>query len=320
MANTKEIKDRINSIQETQKITNAMYLISSTKLRKARRDLEATEPYFYGVQRMMERLQRHLPDIHNLYLGTKEEVPEEERITGFLVVTADKGLAGSYNRDVLKLTEEEMGKYPHTRLFVVGEIGRQYFESRGIKIDETFHYTAQNPSLHRARMITARVLDEYQTGRLHNLIVIYTEMVNSMTVQPVMKQLLPFLPPPIPEGAKAVMQDVLNEEFVLYPSAKAVINNVVPNFIQGLIYSALVESFCSEQNARMMAMQTANDSAGDLLHDLSIEYNRVRQAAITQEITEVSSGARASAAARKARQERREAEMRAAAHKEVIDK
>lgn len=312
MANTKEIKDRISSIQETQKITNAMYLISSTKLRKARRDLDATEPYFYGMQRMMERLQRHLPDIHNLYLGTKEEVAEEDQITGFLVVTADKGLAGSYNRDVLKLTEEEMKKYPHTRLFVVGEIGRQYFESRAIKIDETFHYTAQNPSLHRARMITAKVLDEYQAGRLHNLMVVYTEMVNSMTVQPVMKQLLPFLPPPIPEEAKEVMQDVLNEEFLLYPSAKAVINNVVPNFVQGLIYSALVESFCSEQNARMMAMQTANDSAGDLLHDLSIEYNRVRQAAITQEITEVSSGAKASAAARKARQARREAEQKAA--------
>lgn len=320
MANTKEIKDRINSIQETQKITNAMYLISSTKLRKARRDLDATEPYFYGTQRVMARLQRHLPDIHNLYLGTKEEVPEEERVTGFLVVTADKGLAGSYNRDVLKLTEEEMGKYPHTRLFVVGEIGRQYFESRSIKIDETFHYTAQNPSLHRARMITAKLLDEYQGGRLHNLIVIYTEMVNSMTVQPVMKQLLPVLPQPLPEGAEAVMQDVVNEDFQLYPSAKAVINNIIPNFVMGLIYSALVESFCSEQNARMMAMQTANDSAGDLLHDLSIEYNRVRQAAITQEITEVSSGAKASAAARKARQQRREAEKRAAAHKEVINK
>lgn len=319
MANTKEIKDRINSIQETQKITNAMYLISSTKLRKAKRDLSATEPYFYGMQRMMARLQRHLPDVNNLYLGTKEEVLPEDRITGFLVITADKGLAGSYNRDVLKLTEEEMKKYPHTRLFVVGEIGRQYFESRGIKIDEQFRYTAQNPSLHRARMITAKVLDEYQSGRLHNLIVVYTEMVNSMTVQPVMEQLLPVLKQPLPEGAEGILQDVVNEEFVLYPSAKAVLNNVVPNFVQGLIYSALVESFCSEQNARMMAMQTANNSASDLLHDLSIEYNRVRQAAITQEITEVSSGAKASAAARKARQARREAEMRAAGQKEVTN-
>ena len=111
MANTKEIKDRINSIKETQKITNAMYLISSTKLRKAKKELENTEPYFYGMQAMTERLSRHVSGVNSIYFRNYDDDIENERTAGFLVITADKGLAGSYNHNVLKLTEEEMSKY-----------------------------------------------------------------------------------------------------------------------------------------------------------------------------------------------------------------
>ncbi len=289
MPGIKEIKDRINSIKDTQKITNAMYLISSTKLRKARADLEKLEPYFYGMQAMMERLQRHVPDGKNPYFE-HSDVPPEDRVYAFLVVTADKGLAGSYNHNVLKTTEKEMAKHKNTKLFVVGEVGRHYFEHRHIPIDEEFHYTAQNPTLHRSRLITLKMLDMFLAGEIDELYIVYTIMISKVETFTMQQQLLPL------KSSAPLLDlplDVVQEEFMLEPSAEAVLEAVVPNCTNGYIYSALVESFCSEQNSRMMAMQTANDAANSLIHDLSIRYNRVRQAMITQEITEVCSGARA---------------------------
>lgn len=290
MANTKEIKDRISSIEETQKITNAMYLISSTKLRKARKSLEGTEPYFYSMEALLARLERHLPDISNPYFESYEKVAPQDRTAGFLVITADKGLAGAYNHNVLKLAEQEMAKHTHNKLYVVGELGRQYFAARQVPVDEQFHYTAQDPNLDRSRIITIKILEDYTNGRIHELYVIYTVMVNSLEVEPRIEQILPLhntlANVEIPEG-------VMMEDINLEPSPNAVINAVVPITMNGLIYSALIESFCAEQNARMTAMQSANKAANDFLHDLQIQYNRVRQSVITQEITEVCSGAKA---------------------------
>ena len=134
MANTREIQSRMKSIQDTMKITNAMYMISSTKLRKAKKNLEETEPYFYTLQTMVSRIVRHLPEIDNKYFDERKDKPAEEKTTGLVVVTADKGLAGAYNHNVLKMAEEQMQKAGQTgkyKLFVVGELGRQYFGHRG---------------------------------------------------------------------------------------------------------------------------------------------------------------------------------------------
>lgn len=289
MANTKEIKDRINSIKETQKITNAMYLISSTKLRKAKKELEKTEPYFYGMQAMTERLSRHVSGINSPYFRTYDEEKDADRTVAFLVITADKGLAGAYNHNVLKITEEEMAKHKNTKLFVVGELGRKYFENKHIPIDEEFLYTAQNPSLHRSRVITLRLLELYDTGQIQELYIVYTVMISNSEMQPMLHRLLPLKESVVMN----IPADVYQEEFQLMPSPEAVIKAVVPNCTNGYIYSALVESFCCEQHSRMTAMQSANDSANSILRTLNIQYNRVRQAAITQEITEVCSGAKA---------------------------
>ncbi len=286
----KEIKDRISSIRDTQKITNAMFLISSTKLRKARADQEKTEPYFYGTMGLLQRLQRHLPDIESPYFDRNIGVEEEDRVYAYLVITADKGLAGAYNHNVLRQTEMEMEKHKHTSLFVVGELGRQYFEARKIPIDGQFKYTAQNPSLFRSRMITYQMLDLFARREIHVLNIVYTAMKNQMESEVRMQQLLPLKSDSL---KVAVPLDVYHEEFQLEPTPEAVIENVIPNCLNGYIYSALVESFCSEQNARMMAMQSANKSANEILSELQVRYNRVRQAMITQEITEVCSGAKA---------------------------
>lgn len=301
MANTREIQGRMKSIQDTMKITNAMYMISSTKLRKAKKNLEETEPYFYTLQTMISRVVRHMPQVDNAYFDVRSKKAPEDRTTGLIVITADKGLAGAYNHNVLKLAEEQMkateGK---VKLFVVGELGRQYFSRKGIPVAEHFHYTAQNPSLHRARFITASILEQFREEELDDVYVVYTSMVSSMATQPQVKKLLPIHPEDfIRKDLPVLRQDNLT----MSPSPQAVLENIVPDCVMGYVYGTLVESFCSEQNARMMAMEAANKNAQAMIHDLSIEYNRVRQAMITQEITEVIAGAKAQKKKKKARKE-----------------
>ena len=300
MANTREIKSRMNSIQDTMKITNAMYMISSTKLRKAKKNLEETEPYFYTLQSMIARIMRHLPDVENPFFQIRKA--PEERVKAFVVITADKGLAGAYNHNVLKMAQEQIEKCSNYRLFVVGELGRQYFKNKNIPVAEQFHYTAQNPSLHRARIITETLLEQFREGEIDEVYVIYTSMKNSMTTETEMMQILPmekkeFVP------REALTAGIFQEELLFNPSPDAVLENIVPDCVMGYLYGALIESFCSEQNARMMAMEAANKSASEMIHDLSIEYNRVRQAMITQEITEVISGAKAQKKKKQAKKE-----------------
>lgn len=289
MANAKEIQDRMRSIKDTLKITNAMYMISSSKLKKSKKMLADTEPYFYTLQSEMSRILRHLPDMNSIYFKTNAEIPERKRKAGYIVITADKGLAGSYNHNILKLAEEELEKRDDYKLFVLGELGRHYFEQKGINIDKQFHFVVQDPSLSRARRIAEDLLKLYHENQLDELYIIYTTMVNAMQEEAQVAQLLPLkktdfkIPVPI---------DIPLEGLALKPSAEEVMDHIVPNYVVGFVYGALVEAFSCEQNARMMAMEGATNSAKQMLKELDIEYNRARQAAITQEITEVIAGAK----------------------------
>lgn len=293
MASAKEIQNRIKSIQDTQKITNAMYMVSSAKLRKAKKRLEDTKPYYYSLKPAISRVLRHVPDINHIFL---DNYVEEGRVSttkkrGYLVITADKGLAGAYNHNVLKMAQKEMEKEGESYLFVVGELGRQYFEGKGIPIDTHFHYTAQDPTIGRARRITTQLVEMYLERDLDEVYVIYTDMVNSIQEEAVMEKLLPLSKGEF--APQTPLTDMYLEEFLMYPSPERVLDSIIPNYINGFIYCALVESYSCEQNARMMAMKAANDSASDMLKSLGITYNHIRQAAITQEITEVIGGAKA---------------------------
>lgn len=289
MASAKEIQDRMRSIKDTLKITNAMYMISSSKLKKSKKMLADTEPYFYTLQSEMSRILRHLPDMNSIYFKTNAEIPERKRKAGYIVITADKGLAGSYNHNILKLAEEELEKRDDYKLFVLGELGRHYFEQKGINIGKQFHFVVQDPSLSRARRIAEDLLKLYHENQLDELYIIYTTMVNAMQEEAQVAQLLPLkktdfkIPVPI---------DIPLEGLALKPSAEEVMDHIVPNYVVGFVYGALVEAFSCEQNARMMAMEGATNSAKQMLKELDIEYNRARQAAITQEITEVIAGAK----------------------------
>lgn len=298
MASTKEIKDRISSVKNTQKITNAMYLISSTKMRKAKADLDQTRPYFEQVAAEIKKIFQNTSEIHSRYFYPETGRKPAENYA-YLVITADKGLAGSYNYNVLKLAEAAVQKHKKTELFVVGEYGRRYFEKHNIPIRKSFLYTAQNPTFRRAREIAAVLLEEYNSGNVDEIRIIYSDMKNELESDAKRVRLLPFerrhfkVGGDLEEETELVTGENAEMDYEFYPSVKAVLNRIVPSYVAGYIYGALVDSFSAEQNARMNAMHAANDNAEQLLGKLSVEYNRVRQSAITQEITEIAAGAKA---------------------------
>ena len=289
MAGMKEIRDRINSISQIRKITNAMYLISSANLRKAKQNLENTVPYFEKLQSTIHHILLHTPDIEEYkYFDKRPEKKDEDKMIGYIVVTADKGLAGAYNHNVLKMAEEEMDKHKNTCLFVVGQIGRHYFSRRKVTIDGEFLYTAQNPTLYRARSMAETIIDLFERKYLDEVYVIFTKM-NGAKMETQELKLLPLEK----EHFKNPMQKQHHNIATFRPSPEKVLDHLVPNYLKGLLFGVLTESFSSEQNSRMTAMSSATEAADESIKELSLQYNRARQAAITQEITEIVGGANA---------------------------
>lgn len=290
MATTKEIKNRINSVKDTHKITNAMYLIASTKLRKAKGELDRSRPYFNAIRGEIKRIFRISENVESRYFYPVTGEHELPGSYGYLVITADKGLAGAYNQNAIKEALRLMSEHEDPKLFVVGEYGRHYFMSHDIPIEKSFLYTAQNPTIHRAREIAELLLDLFDQGELSKIFIIYTDMQGGIESQVCSTRLLPFHRAQfIVPGSK---EKVVTTPFEFTPSIRQVLDNIVPSYFTGFIYSSLLASFCSEQNSRMNAMDSANRNAQKLLDELSVQYNHIRQSAITQEITEVSSGAR----------------------------
>ena len=296
MANIREIRERIASIQQILKITNAMYLISSSKLKKARKSLDATTPYFEKLQSTIESILEHTPHTRQLYFDRRQNVPENKRKKGYIVITADKGLCGSYNHNILRYTEQQLesSNPDNCYLFVMGHVGRMYFQNRMKNkkqgyVDGEFLYTTQNPTLYRAREIAELVLEKFEKKELDEVYLIYTNMINSSQFEPKTVQLLPFSRRHFGKSSDGTMKKLPKASFV--PSPEEVMAYLIPNYAKGIIYGAMVEAFCCEQQARMTAMDAATNSAKDMIKDLSLLYNRARQAAITQEITEVVCGA-----------------------------
>ena len=269
MASTSEIRRRIGGVRQTQKITHAMYLISQAKLRKAKQDLDNTRPYFQALQTEIGRVFNADSTIESRYVDPVD--PNAKPLPGVpacLLITADKGLAGAYNQNAIRQAQQLLTAHGDAALYVVGEYGRRWFAQRGIAIEESFHYTAQNPTLDRARHIAELLLERFDAGEISAVWVIYTDMKNGLEAVVRQERILP----------------MHREHF--HAAAAAAAGDKAYEFV-------LVDSFCSEQSARMTAMNAADQNAEELLKDLSVQYNRARQAAITQEITEVSAGERA---------------------------
>lgn len=297
MANTKEIKSRIKSVHDTQKITNAMYLIASTKMQKAKKELDLTKPYFEELRTEVKRIFRKVRNVESIYFYPHTEVMDYEGTYGILVITADKGLAGAYNQNVLKEVSRLVRAHDDVKLFVIGEYGRHYFEAHEAPIEESFHFTAQDPTLERAREICGILLEKYLAKEIVKLFVVYTDFANGFSGGDAKStRLLPFHRD---QFSSEEHEKEADPHFEFEPSVETVLDNIMPSMLTGFVYSALVDSFCCEQNARMTAMDSANQNAEKLLDDLQLQYNYVRQGAITQEITEISSGAKGLARKRK---------------------
>ena len=181
MANTKEIQSRINSIHDTMKITKAMYMMSSVKLRKARQKLEDTEPYFYGLQDQIKSILYHFPTMQHLFFDNRNsDMHEQIKKKAFIVISGDKGMAGAYNHNVLKEAKRLCDESQEYKIFAIGETGRQYFTSLGYNVEESFRFSANNPSVHRARVITEDIVERYKKEEMDEVYIVYTRMERGM--------------------------------------------------------------------------------------------------------------------------------------------
>ena len=289
MANAGEIKQRMSSIAETKKVTDAMYMISSVKLRRAKREVQSTEPYFRALKEEISELFLYIPTTDSRYFHVPTPAPGAHMKHGILLVTADKGLAGSYSLTAIHVAEAYMRRHPQTELFIIGEYGRQYFLSHHLPFVSDFFYSATFPSVWEAQRICMDLLESFDDGRLDEINIIYTDYKSGTTSECKRNCLLPLERSRFysPDRGKAVS----DKEF--YPDPNTVLTEIIPSYLTGFIYSCLVDSYCSEQEARMTAMSEAGENADEMLRNLRVQYNRVRQAAITREMTEIASGAAA---------------------------
>ncbi len=281
MADIAEIKHRIKSIQDTHQITKAMELISVAKMRKAIQKQSFSSAYFDSVRYTLKDIMRHSTDIRHPYIDRR---PDNR--TAYIVVAGDKGLAGAFNNNVLNLAWEHMMQRPVHYIVTIGQMARAYFESRKQQVDLEFTHAVASPTLHDARGVTRDILDLYDRNLMDEVYVVFTRMYSTSVHEPVMVKLLPIAE----EDIEADLNTDYSGQIDYDPSPNEVLNVLVPQYLIGMIYSALIHSAASEHAARMLAMSSANKNAEKMLDALNLEYNRLRQSAITTELLDLSSG------------------------------
>ncbi|MFA6309498.1 MAG: ATP synthase F1 subunit gamma [Clostridia bacterium] len=288
MDNIREIQLRFKSIAETKQITKAMKLISASKLKKARKQLDNTLPFYNTVRVTLADILQHSASIENPFFDLRNK--KEGHKKAYLVLSGDKGLAGGYNHNIIKLAEKQISDDPDSLLFVAGLVGYNYFTRKKANVFADFNYPVQNPTVFRTREITELLMDLFLKEEIDELFVVYTEMVSSIKLEPKIIKLLPL-------ELDSLIEDLSDEgltrdENLAYePSPEAVFDVLIPKYIKGILYSLFVEAFTSEQSSRMTAMDSATTNADEMLQKLHLYYNRARQAAITQEISEIVGGA-----------------------------
>lgn len=278
----KDIKRRIRSISGIKQITKAMELVSSAKLRKARQKLEMTRPYY-------QTLVRSIQDILSSTTGIKHPLLEKREIKNraFIVITGDRGLAGGYNGNVIKLAESHIENKEHTIILASGQKGRDYFKRRDYNIAGEYLSISEDPHYADASSIGSLAIDLYESGKADEVNVVYTGFKSVISQEPRILKLLPAesIKEENSQGSKTLIE--------YEPSPEEVLDYLIPKYINSAIYGALIESSASEQGARRTAMESATDNAEEMIDDLELRYNRARQASITQEISEIVGGAEA---------------------------
>jgi F-type H+-transporting ATPase subunit gamma len=281
----------MRAIRQTLQVTKAMNLISTAKLRKGRRILEDTEPYFNRIQKSMFDILSGVGEVGSSFF----DIPGGSRqYTAVVVVTSDKGLAGGYNANICREVNELCAGLKNPILILIGSIGYRYFVHSPYLILENFSFRSRMPAVEDAKEIADYVISQYLWGMFDGVYIVYTHMYSTIKLTPLRRQILPLDIQKMQAELSGIEgQKRVELHFEFLPSAGAVFDALVPLYIKGIIYGSLVEAYVSEQSARMAAMDEASKSAEEMLADLQINYNRARQAGITQEVSEIVSGSAA---------------------------
>jgi len=283
------IKRRISSVKSTQKITRAMELIASSRIIRAQQRVDAARPYSEEMRRLMASVAANAGSIDHPLLKERDEV----RSVGTVVVTADRGLAGAYNSNVIRAAERDMREHgKDNRLFLVGKKGVTYFRFRGYEFEESWMGNSEQPRVEDARNVAQAVADEFSEGKVDQVKLAYTRYESAMKQRPTVVQLLP-LPQEELEELQEEQKDEQRPQYVFEPDPEQILNYLLPRYVEGLILQGLLEAAASEHAARRRAMKAATDNADDLMDSLTRTYNQARQAEITTEIMEVVGGAEA---------------------------
>ncbi len=286
MAGSKEIKTKIKSVQNTRKITKAMEMVAASKMRKAQERTRAARPYAEKIRNVAAHLSYANPEYRHPYLVARDTAKK----VGMIVVTADKGLCGGLNTNVLRMALAKMREWESQgeglEVCCIGNKGLGFMQRLGANV--VSHVVGMGDKPHMERLIGALkiMLDGYTQDRFDRLEIFYTKFVNTMKQEPVMEQLLPLSGARLgaPEGSW---------DYIYEPDAKAVLDQTLTRYIEALIYQSVTENMASEQSARMVAMKAASDNAGSVIDELTLIYNKSRQAAITKELSEIVAGAAA---------------------------
>lgn len=288
--NMKDIKRRIKSVESTMQITKAMELVASSKLRKAKEKADNARPYFNALYDTMCEIQSENPGFFSQY--TKKR---DAKTVLLVVIAGDRGLAGGFNSNILKLAQariDELKGSSEVKVLAIGKKSVEYFTKRGCDLAGSYPNIAESIKIHNAADISDIIMQKFVSGEIDKVELFHTEYVSPLLQQ---AEALSMLPMDVRSGKDSDDREKskVRELPVYEPSPESVFDAIVPKYITGMIFCAVVDSFASEQAARRIAMENASDNAGEMISGLSLMYNRARQASITQEITEIVGGAAA---------------------------
>ena len=288
MAAGKEIRGKIKSVENTKKITKAMEMVAASKMRKAQERMRAARPYAERVRSLAANLSHATPEYKHPFMAANADA----KVAGFIVVTTDKGLCGGLNTNILRATTLKLKELEahgqKAEAVAIGNKGLGFLNRVGVKVVSHATQLGDRPLLEKLIGPVKVLLDAYAAGQLSAVYLCYTRFINTMRQEPVIQQLLPLSDEQMQKEEGKHGWDYLYE-----PEARVVIDELLVRYIEALVYQATAENMASEQSARMVAMKSATDNAGNVIGELKLVYNKTRQAAITKELSEIVAGAAA---------------------------
>jgi len=286
MAGGKEITTKIRSIENTRKVTSALEMVSASKIRKSQELMNATRPYARMIRRVMGHLSKANPEYRHPFTVRRDETKK----VGYIIISTDRGLCGGLNSNLLKLVLASIAQWrakdAEVSLVTLGKKASAFFKNIKVEIAAHASGLGEKPQIEDLIGSIKVMLDAYREEEIDLVYVVYNNFVNTMSQEPVLQQLLP-----LPDSDDEEIRDVW--DYIYEPDAEALLDTVLVRYIEADVYQAVLENLASEHAARMIAMKNATDNAGDLIDELTLVFNKARQAAITQEISEIVAGAAA---------------------------